>query len=133
MAEIAKPRTSAHQTSQAMSTAFHRPSPTLAITSATRRSAPAHEPPDGGHHLVGAIDALLALGAHDAMARVVVEQAERDLVERGLDRADLGEHVDAVAVVLDHALDAADLALDAPQALEELVLGGGVAVGLVWP
>ena len=43
----------------------------------------------------------------------LVEQAERDLVERGLDRADLREHVDAVAVVLDHALDAADLALDA--------------------
>jgi hypothetical protein len=37
MAEIAKPRTSAHQTAQAMSTAFHRPSPTLARTSATRR------------------------------------------------------------------------------------------------
>src|SRR5512133_4165172 len=119
MAEIAKPRTSAHQTSQAISTAFHSPSPTLAMTSATRRSAPAREPPDGGHHLVGAIDALLALGAHDAMACVVVEQAERDLVERGAHGADLGEDVDAVAIVLDHALDAADLAFDAAQALEE--------------
>src|SRR5512132_1733437 len=99
MAEMAKPRTRAHQPAQAMSTAFHRPSPTLAITSATRPSAPAHEPPDGGHKLVGAVDALLALGAHHAMARVVVEQAERNLVHCGLDRADLGEHVDAIAVV----------------------------------
>src|SRR5512133_1149409 len=119
IAEIAKPRTRAHHTSHAMSTAFHRPSPTLAMTSATRGSAPADEPPDGGHHLVGAIDALRALGAHHAVARVVVEQAERDLVERGAHGADLGEDVDAVAIVLDHALDAADLAFDAAQALEE--------------
>ena len=63
IAEIAKPSTSAHQTSQAISTAFDRPSPTLAMTSATRRSAPAHQAPDGGHQLVRAVDALLALGA----------------------------------------------------------------------
>src|SRR5215218_6478285 len=96
IAEIAKPRTSAHQTSQPMSTAFQRPSPTLERTSATSGSAPAHEPSDRGHHLVGAIDLLLAFDAHDAMARVVVEQAEGDLVERGLGGADLGEDVDAV-------------------------------------
>jgi hypothetical protein len=34
-----------------------------------------------------------------------------DLAERRLDRGDLGEDVDAVAVVGDHGLDAADLAL----------------------
>ena len=44
---------------------------------------------------------------------------------------DLGQHVDAVAVLLDHPLDAAHLALDAPQALDELVLGRGVAARLV--
>src|SRR4051812_22929216 len=58
---------------------------------------------------------------------MVVEEAERNLVERGLDRGDLREDVDAVAVRLDHALHAADLALDPAQPLEELVLGGGVA------
>ena len=52
------------------------------------------------------------------MVGVVVEQAERDLVERRLHGGDLGEHVDAVAVLVDHPLDAADLAFDAAQALE---------------
>ena len=61
--------------------------------------------------------------------------AERDLVERGLDRGDLGEDVDAVAVLVDHPLDAADLSLDAAQALGELVLRRGVAAcsGYRWP
>ena len=43
-----------------------------------------------------------------------------------LDRADLRDHVDAVAVVLDHPLDAADLALDALEPGDELLLGGAV-------
>ena len=41
-----------------------------------------------------------------------------DLVERRLHGADLGQDVDAVAIVVDHALDAADLALDAAQPLD---------------
>src|SRR3954462_2525289 len=97
---------------------------------AQRASAAAHEAPDGRHQLAGA-GVLLGVGAiDDAVARVVVEQPQRDLVERGLDRGDLGQHIDAVAVLVDHALDAADLALDAAQALAELVLGGGVAARL---
>src|SRR6185503_18596286 len=40
----------------------------------------------------------------------------------------LGQDVDAVAVVLDHALDAADLALDAVQPLDERLLVLRVAV-----
>src|SRR3954452_23422033 len=90
-------------------------------------SAAAHEPPDRGHELLGAV-VLLRLGALDhAVAGVVVEEAERDLVERRLDGGDLGQDVDAVAVVLDHPLHAAHLPLDAPQALEQLVLGRAVA------
>jgi hypothetical protein len=58
---------------------------------------------------------------------VVVEESERDLVESCLDRADLGEDVDAVPVLVDHALDPADLPLDPTQAALELVLGGAVA------
>jgi copper chaperone CopZ len=64
------------------------------------------------------------------MAGVVVEQSERDLVERGLYRADLGQDVDAVAVVFDHSLHSTDLALDATEAVAEGVLGCGVAAGL---
>ncbi len=55
---------------------------------------------------------------------VVVKQTERDFVKRGLDGANLSEDIDAVAVLLDHALDAADLAFDPAQAVEQLVLGG---------
>src|SRR5689334_6069152 len=61
------------------------------------------------------------------MPRVVVQQPERDLVERGLDSGDLREHVHARPVLLDHPLDTADLSLHAPQALAQLVLRGGVA------
>ena len=72
--------------------------------------------------------AATALSLH-AVTRVIVEQPEGDLVEGGLHGGDLGEHVDAVAVVLDHALDAADLALDPGEAVEELRLGRRVAAG----
>ena len=41
-----------------------------------------------------------------------------DLVERGAHGADLGQHVDAVALVLDHARHAAHLALDAAEPRE---------------
>ena len=53
-------------------------------------------------------------GAGHTMAEVVVEQAEGDALQRPRRRAHLGEHVDAVLVVLDHPLEAADLAFDAP-------------------
>src|SRR5207302_6207922 len=75
----------------------------------------------------GLIGALALAGAHHAVAGVVVDQAEGDLVERRLDGRDLREDVDAVALVLDHSLDPADLALDPAKAVEQLVLGGGVA------
>src|SRR5271155_3433955 len=57
-----------------------------------------------------------------------VEKPECDLVERGLDRRYLGEDIDAVAVLLDHPLDASDLALDARAAVEQLVLGRRMAL-----
>ena len=65
--------------------------------------------------------ALEQAGADHAVMRVLVEQAERDLVERRLHRGDLGEHVDAVAILGDHALHAAHLPLDTTQALEQLL------------
>ena len=63
------------------------------------------------------------------MTGVIVEQAEGDAVQRGPRRGDLGEHVDAVAVVLDHPLDPADLTLDPAQAAQQLVLGRYVSGG----
>src|SRR4029450_2219593 len=91
-------------------------------------SAAAHEAADSAHNLLGAPLPRTLTGAADhAMTRVVVEEPEGDLVERGLDGGDLREHVHAGAVLLDHPLDAADLPLHAPQARAQLVLRGGVA------
>jgi hypothetical protein len=45
------------------------------------------------------------------MAGVAVEKSQCDLVKCSLDRCDLGEYVDAITVILDHALDSADLTL----------------------
>jgi hypothetical protein len=41
---------------------------------------------------------------HDAVAEVLVDEAERDLLQRGVDGSDLGEDVDAVGVVFDEPL-----------------------------
>ena len=54
--------------------------------------------------------------AGDAVVHVVVEDPEGEALERGVHGGDLREDVDAVAVVLDHPLDPAHLALDAVQA-----------------
>src|SRR4029453_3935161 len=59
-------------------------------------SPAAHEAPDGGHQLIGLLGPVGALGAHHAVAGVLVEQPERDLVQRGVDGADLRDDVDAV-------------------------------------
>ena len=57
-------------------------------------------------------------GVRHAMLQMVVQDLLLDLVERRPDRAELGQHVDAVAVFLDHAGDAAHLAFDAAEAGE---------------
>src|SRR5690606_29798103 len=57
---------------------------------------------------------------------VLVEQADCDVAQRAVDRGNLLEDVDAVDVLVDHPLQAADLALDAAQPSEVLLLGHGV-------
>src|ERR671924_528794 len=84
-----------------------------------RVSAAAHQTPDRGHQLVGELfQRALRVPVDDAVAGVAVEEPECHLVQRGLDRGDLGDDIDAVAVVLDHSLDAAHLAFDALEARE---------------
>ena len=61
-----------------------------------------------------------------------VEQLQRDALERLGDRGDLGQHVDAVGLVLDHPPQAADLALDPRQAPQDRLLVGDVAGGGRW-
>jgi uncharacterized membrane protein YraQ (UPF0718 family)/YHS domain-containing protein len=62
------------------------------------------------------------LGGGDAVVSMRVEQAEGDFVQGGLGGGDLGEDVDAVAILDDHALHAADLSFDPAQTREQLVL-----------
>src|SRR4051794_10874227 len=103
------------------------------MATAGARLSPTHQAADGAHQLVGLLARLVRAAvslAQEAVARVAVQQAERDLVQRRLDGGDLGEDVDAVAVVVDHARDAPDLTLDPGQALVELLFGGGVAARL---
>jgi len=60
---------------------------------------------------------------------VVVEDLERKALERGVDRLDLREDVDAVAIVFNHSFDPPHLALDTMQALDQRLLVLGIAVG----
>src|SRR5262249_6513494 len=52
-------------------------------------------------------------GVRHAVLQMVAERLLLDAVERRADGADLRQHVDAVAVLLDHAGDTPHLALDA--------------------
>ena len=89
--------------------------------------AAAHEAPDGTHELLRALLTARSPLGHHARARVSVEKPERDLVQGRLDGGDLREHVYAVAIILDHLLDAAHLPSDTSEAREQLVLCGLVA------
>jgi hypothetical protein len=62
----------------------------------------------------------------DAVPQVLLEEVHPDPLERLGDRGDLGEHVDAVRVLLDESLQAAYLALDATEAGKNLLLLVGV-------
>src|SRR5450759_511157 len=84
------------------------------------------QPGDG---LAGFVDLVVgdvtpgAYGVLHAGPEVVVEEREGERLERLGDCGDLGEDVDAVLVVSDHLLQAANLALDAAQTVEVRGLG----------
>jgi ATP-dependent DNA helicase RecQ len=65
-------------------------------------------------------------GVGHAMVQVVVEEFDGDALQGACRRRDLGQDVDAVRVGLHHALQAADLALDPAEALQQIVLRRGV-------
>jgi hypothetical protein len=87
----------------------------------------AHEAPDSSHQLLGLRAALLLLRTHHTVLGVVVQQAKRNLVQGRLDSGYLSENVDAIPVVVDHALDPTNLAFDAAKTLEQLVLRGCIS------
>src|SRR5690606_16725062 len=87
------------------------------------RSRP-HQPGDGPARLVDLLGGVVPGGDRlvHAVVEVVVEQGEGDALEGAGRGGDLGEDVDAVRVLLHHAVDPAHLALDAAQPLEQGVL-----------
>ena len=90
------------------------------VLAPSRGAAAAH----GGHHLFGSLVALLGVGADHAGMRVTIEQAQRDLVQSRLDSRDLGQDVDAIAVLVDHLQYPANLSLDPRDRLLKLLLAG---------
>ena len=62
------------------------------------------------------------VGLHDAVTEVFVEQAEADILKCLGDGRDLGQHVDAVLVVIDHPLDTPYLPFDPGQPAGVIVL-----------
>src|SRR6266446_5683467 len=76
---------------------------------------------DHGHQLrdLFALVGLVAAGDRvlDAMRHVVPQHFLLDAPKRGPHRRDLGDDVDAIAVLVDHLGEAADLALDPAETL----------------
>ena len=60
-------------------------------------------------------------GAVDAMAEMLAQQIAFDSRQRCADRFDLGDDIDAVAIVYDHLRDTANLPLDPLQRRECLL------------
>src|SRR5262249_24197922 len=84
-------------------------------------------------HLLALLGGGAALdGVVDAVGDVVGQHLVLDALQRRADRLELGQHIDAVAVFVDHAGDAAHLALDAGQALAAGLLGRRLHGGLSW-
>lgn len=81
----------------------------------------------GFAHLVLGFLAAGLRGVDHAAGQVLVEQLQRERLQSLRRRRDLGQDVDAVLVLFDHPLQAADLAFDAAKALEVRVLVPAVA------
>src|SRR3954447_22101555 len=94
---------------------------------AQRRPSSAGRPRQHVDQLVHLAALFAAVTACDRMLDTVADMILQDLLldapQRGAYRRDLGEDVDAVAVMLDHAGDPAHLALDSAEATKTRSLG----------
>jgi len=80
--------------------------------------------PSQNVHDFGNLLALFAFvaagyGVLDAMADMIAEDFLFGTAQRGAHGGNLGDDIDAVAVLLDHADNAADLALNAVQSFQD--------------
>src|SRR6185369_2142813 len=90
---------------------------------------PAQRSADDVDHLVDiGVGLAMLRGGPDAALDVVLEDEDREGIDRGAQRGRLLEDVDAVLLALDHPGDPADLALHPRQAADQAGLVLGVAV-----
>jgi len=73
-----------------------------------------HQAPDYAHQFFGSLDLYLGLTADHAVVGVIFQKPEGNLVKGSLYRSDLGHDIDAVTIILEHSLNAANLAFDTP-------------------
>ncbi len=85
------------------------------------------EPADRSHQLISLLRPLGRLGTNDTVVSVLVEQPKSNLVKRSLNSRNLRQDINAVAILVNHSLDAADLTLHPTQPLLKLVLRGRVS------
>jgi hypothetical protein len=71
-------------------------------------------PEERRHGILELLDAI-ALAIRDAGSHLVGDQMQPNLVEGSLDGGELREDLPAVGVLLEHALDAAQLTLGTPE------------------
>src|SRR2546425_2398323 len=91
--------------------------------------SPPRQPRHGGHelfHLLVAASLLDAL-AH-AVPNVSVQQPDTDSPQGGIDGVQLRQDVDAILVLVDHPLQAANLSLDSTETVLQVLLVHRVAV-----
>jgi hypothetical protein len=79
--------------------------------------------------LIPFVAALDCVG--DAVRGVILENELFDFLESRFDSLNLIENVDAIAVFLDHARDAAHLSFDSRDATDQLRVGFGLAFGQI--
>src|SRR5450830_128136 len=90
----------------------------------------AHQPGDRVRCLSQLLLALVRVPpdvSGEAVLQVLLEQAESDALQLARCGGDLGQHVDAVLLLIDHPGDAPDLALDAAEPVQVVDLVGAVA------
>src|SRR5262245_7462898 len=95
------------------------------VGNGARAASAADQPGDGIRGLTDlevCLGASLLHGLGHAVGQVFLKKLQREGLQGLRGRGDLSEDVDAVLVLLDHALQAPDLALDAAQSLEVTVL-----------
>lgn len=82
----------------------------------------------GFANFVVSLSATALCGFDDTVRQVLVEQFERERLQRLRGRGDLGQDVNTVLVLLHHSLQTTDLTLDPPQPLQVSIPFGCISM-----